>query len=65
MQAFLRKLWTDESGQDATEYVLLVMVIALGIIAGMQVLQTAINDAFQETGDAFVPGGGGAGGGGS
>lgn len=57
MQAFLRELWTDESGQDATEYVLLVMVIALGIIAGMQVLQTAINDAFQETGDSFVPGG--------
>lgn len=57
MQTFLRKLWTDESGQDATEYVLLVMVIALGIIAGMQVLQGAINTAFQETGDSFVPGG--------
>lgn len=46
MRQFFKALWTDESGQDATEYVLLVVVIALGIIAGMQVLQTGINDAF-------------------
>jgi Flp pilus assembly pilin Flp len=45
MQALLRALWTDESGQDTTEYVLLV------------VLAQNINTAFSETGsilDGYV-----------
>ncbi len=46
MQPLLRKLWTDESGQDATEYVLLVVLIALAITAGMTVLAGGINGAF-------------------
>ena len=46
MQQFLRNLWSDESGQDATEYVLLVVLIALAITAGMTVLATGINGAF-------------------
>lgn len=40
------RLWNDESGQDATEYVLLVVLIALAITAGMTVLATGINGAF-------------------
>jgi Flp pilus assembly pilin Flp len=46
MQQFLRNLWSDESGQDATEYVLLVVLIALAITAGMTALATGINGAF-------------------
>jgi Flp pilus assembly pilin Flp len=46
MQKFFGKLWKDESGQDATEYVLLVVLIALAITAGMTVLATGINGAF-------------------
>jgi len=46
MQKFFEKLWKDESGQDATEYVLLVVLIALAITAGMTVLATGINGAF-------------------
>ena len=46
MQQFLRNLWSDESGQDATEYVLLVVLIALAITAGMTVLASGINGAF-------------------
>jgi Flp pilus assembly pilin Flp len=46
MQKFFNALWTDESGQDATEYVLLVVLIALAITAGMTVLATGINGAF-------------------
>ena len=42
----LNRLWRDESGQDATEYVLLVILIALAITAGMTVLATGINGAF-------------------
>lgn len=47
MQTFLKRLWQDESGQDATEYVLLVVLIALTVMAGMTVLATGINGAFQ------------------
>lgn len=46
MKRFLQSLWSDESGQDATEYVLLVVLIALAITAGMTVLATGINGAF-------------------
>ncbi len=46
MRHFVTKLWNDESGQDATEYVLLVVLIALAITAGMTVLATGINGAF-------------------
>jgi Flp pilus assembly pilin Flp len=50
-------LWTDESGQDTTEYVLLVALIALAVTAGMTVLAQNINTAFSETGsilDGYV-----------
>ncbi len=46
MMRLINKLWTDEAGQDATEYVLLVVLIALAITAGMTVLATGINGAF-------------------
>ncbi|MGH7540385.1 MAG: Flp family type IVb pilin [Gemmatimonadota bacterium] len=46
MRQLLRNLWNDEAGQDATEYVLLVVLIALAITAGMTVLATGINGAF-------------------
>lgn len=46
MQKFFGRLWKDESGQDATEYVLLVVLIALAITAGMTALATGINGAF-------------------
>jgi len=57
MQALLKALWTDESGQDTTEYVLLVALIALAVTAGMTILATNINEAFSETGsilDGYV-----------
>ncbi len=50
MQALLKALWTDESGQDTTEYVLLVALIALAVTAGMAVLAQGINTAFAEAG---------------
>ncbi len=50
MQPFLKALWTDESGQDTTEYVLLVALIALAVTAGMMILATNINDAFSAAG---------------
>jgi Flp pilus assembly pilin Flp len=38
----------DESGQDATEYVLLVVLIALSVTAGLVALSTGINAGFSD-----------------
>ena len=57
MHDLLKALWTDESGQDTTEYVLLVALIALAVTAGMTLLAQNINTAFSETGsilDGYV-----------
>jgi len=58
MQALLEALWTDESGQDTTEYVLLVALIALAVTAGMAILATNINAAFSAAGATLDSGGG-------
>ncbi len=58
MQDLLKRLWRDDSGQDTTEYVLLVLLVAFAVTAGMLVLPTEINEAF---GDASSVLGGGAG----
>ena len=50
MQALIKRLWSDDSGQDTTEYVLLVALIALAVTAGMTILAQNINTAFSETG---------------
>jgi len=50
VQALIKALWTDESGQDTTEYVLLVALIALAVTAGMALLAENINAAFSEAG---------------
>ena len=39
MQALFKRLWRDDSGRDTTEYVLLVLLMALAVTAGMSLLQ--------------------------
>jgi Flp pilus assembly pilin Flp len=58
MQALIRALLADESGQDTTEYVLLVALIALAVTAGMSVLAQNINAAFSAAGATLDSGGG-------
>ncbi len=48
MRALLKRLWRDDSGQDTTEYVLLILLMVLTITAGMMVLATSINDSFDD-----------------
>ncbi len=50
MQALFKTLWSDDSGQDTTEYVLLVLLVALAVTAGMLVLSTSINNSFDAAG---------------
>ncbi len=46
MKKLLSRLWNEEGGQDLTEYALLLALVALGAIAAMQGLGSAINQAF-------------------
>jgi Flp pilus assembly pilin Flp len=48
MKQMLRRLWKEEQAQDLTEYALLVVLVALGAIAGMTTLANAINSVFSK-----------------
>jgi pilus assembly protein Flp/PilA len=46
MRALLTRLWQDESGQDLTEYALLIVLVALAAVASMKALATAISTVY-------------------
>lgn len=46
MKNLLNRLWQEESGQDLTEYALLLVLVALAAIASMKVLATAISNVY-------------------
>ncbi len=46
MKRLLSRLWQEESGQDLTEYALLLVLIALAVIASMQTLANAVSNVF-------------------
>jgi pilus assembly protein Flp/PilA len=46
MKELLMRLWQEESGQDLTEYALLLVLIALTATAAMSGLATAISKAY-------------------
>lgn len=46
MKRLLTRLWKEESGQDLTEYALLLVLIALVAVSALQGLATAINTVY-------------------
>ncbi len=48
MKNVLMRLWKEEEGQDATEYALLLVLIALGAITVMSTLGQQINIVFSK-----------------
>jgi len=42
----LKTLWQDESGQDLTEYALLIVLVALAAVASMKALARALSTAY-------------------
>ena len=46
MMTILRKLWTDEDGQDLTEYALLLVFLVLGAVAAMGNFAQALSQTF-------------------
>jgi len=43
----LRRLWSEEEGQDLTEYALLLVLLTLAAVTSLSALATAINGVFQ------------------
>jgi Flp pilus assembly pilin Flp len=48
MKILLRKLWTEEDGQDLTEYALLLVLLSLAAITTLGTLASAINSVFNQ-----------------
>ncbi len=46
MKQLALRLWQDESGQDLTEYALLLVLIALAAVTSMKTLANTINNVF-------------------
>ena len=46
---FLARLWNDESGVSAVEYVLLLALVGSALIAGASILGAAVGDELSET----------------
>ncbi|NBR31218.1 MAG: Flp family type IVb pilin [Sphingomonadaceae bacterium] len=46
----LRKIRRDEKGASAVEYVLIVVIVAIGIITGVQTFGTNLSSRFSSVG---------------
>lgn len=50
METLLQHLWSDESGQDLVEYVLIIVLVALAVVAALEFLGGAITEVFENAG---------------
>ena len=48
MRMLLRRLWTDESGQDLAEYALLIVLLTIVVIAALQLLGPTIAQFYND-----------------
>ncbi len=46
MAHLVQALWSDQSGQDLVEYVLIIVLIALGVAVALTAFKGAITKAF-------------------
>ncbi len=46
MKDLILKLWREDSGQDLTEYALLLVLVALFAVASMKALANAISNVY-------------------
>jgi pilus assembly protein Flp/PilA len=54
MKIIIKRLWSEEEGQDLIEYALLVALVALAAAVGMNSLATAINLEFTNLGTSLT-----------
>ncbi len=50
MRRALFRLWREVRGQDLTEYALLVMLLALGLVSASQTLGCTVSCMFEQAG---------------
>lgn len=53
LRALFLRLWKDESGVVATEYLLLGSVVTLGSVAGMAEMRDMTNNEFKDLGQSI------------
>ncbi len=63
MRGFLARLRARDDGQDAVEYVLLLMLIALAVTAGILMFATGVETSYQQAASRVDPSTAPAGGG--
>lgn len=54
MKTFWIRFWKETEGQDLVEYALIIAAIALGMIAAVQGIGTALNSLYQSISAALV-----------
>jgi pilus assembly protein Flp/PilA len=55
MMETLRKLWSDDEGQDLVEYALLVALVSIAAITILGTLGTKVSTAFSEAVSGLTP----------
>ncbi len=55
MKSFLLRLWTEDEGQDLTEYALLLVLLVLAAVTTLGGLATAINGVFRNAAGNLAP----------
>lgn len=54
MAAFLRKLWSEQKGQDIAEYAVLLAVILVLVVGTVQLIGTNANNVFSATASSIA-----------
>jgi len=54
MRNMVQRLWREETGQDLTEYGLLMVLVALACIAAMQNLASGISTLFSNASSSLA-----------
>ncbi len=53
MSKFLRKLWSDDEGQDIAEYAVMLAVILVIVVGTIRLIGTSANNVFSQVGSAI------------
>ncbi|HUZ47752.1 MAG TPA: hypothetical protein VMW54_14035 [Terriglobia bacterium] len=58
MAQLLKKLWSQERGENLSEYAMLLLLLALMVIAGMKGLASAVDSAYMKATTRVIAAGG-------
>jgi Flp pilus assembly pilin Flp len=55
MANIIRRIWTEESGQDIAEYAVMLAVILVLVVGTIRLIGTNANSAFSSVASSIVP----------